>query len=139
MENPQHSHHLSAFLQIKHIPVFIGFTLGVAILHFILTCFYNVYFHPLRKFPGPKLAAATGLVFFYKLIRGEEVTWETETHKKYGEIVRLGPDRLSYVTPQAWKDISGPGVGKRLENTKDPSTLGPDIHGVATKGLCTGV
>lgn len=134
MGNPQHSHHLSAFLQIKHIPVLIGFIFGVAILQFILTCVYNVYFHPLRKFPGPKLAAATGLVFFYKLIRGEEVSWEAETHKKYGEVVRLGPDRLSYITPQAWKDISGPGAGKRLENTKDPSTFGPDLHGIRSLG-----
>ncbi|KAJ4338056.1 hypothetical protein N0V87_004203 [Didymella glomerata] len=65
---------------------------------------------------------------------GEEVSWETEMHKKYGEIVRLGPDRLSYITPQAWKDIAGPGVGKRLENTKDMSTFGPDMYGMRSMG-----
>lgn len=55
-------------------------------------------------------------------------------HRKYGEVVRIGPDRLSYITPQAWKDIAGPGAGKRLENSKDSSTLGPDLHGVRTLG-----
>ena len=68
------------------------------------------------------------------MLRGEEVSWETETHRQYGEVVRLGPDRLSYINPQAWKDIAGAGAGKRLENTKDPSTLGPDIHGTHSLG-----
>jgi cytochrome P450 len=168
MEDIRESHHSFAFLRNKHITVFIGFILGAvrlcviiafqrrtdqnqAILHCVVTCLYNVYFHPLRKcsssplfrcrnpltastVPGPKLAAATGLVFFYKLMSGEEVSWETEMHKKYGEIVRLGPDRLSYITPQAWKDIAGPGIGKRLENTKDMSTFGPDMYGMRSMG-----
>lgn len=55
-------------------------------------------------------------------------------HKKYGEVVRLGPDRLTYITPQAWKDIAGSGAGKRLENTKDSSTFGPNIHGDLSMG-----
>lgn len=49
-------------------------------------------------------------------------------------MVRLGPDRLSYITPQAWKDIAGPGAGKRLENSKDKTTFGPDLHGYTTLG-----
>jgi cytochrome P450 len=55
-------------------------------------------------------------------------------HKTYGEVVRLGPDRLSYITPQAWKDIAGPGAGKRLENSKDMSTFGPDLYGMRSLG-----
>lgn len=128
------AHHFSAILQFKHLPALVGLIGGGIILRFILICFYNVYFHPLRKYPGPKLAAATGWVFFYKLMRGEEVSWESEMHRQYGEIVRIGPDRLSYISPRAWKDIAGPGAGKRLENTKDPTTLGPDIHGVRSLG-----
>ena len=67
--------------------------------------------------PDPELAAATGLDFFYKLLRGEGVSWESETH------VRLGLDRLSYITLQALKDIAGARAGKRLENTKDHRRL----------------
>src|SRR5689334_22180183 len=85
--------------------------------------------------PGPKIAAATGLFFYTIMIRGEEVAWETEMHRKYGEVVRIGPDRLSFITPQAWKDNAGPGAGRRLENSKDSSTLGPDLHGVRILGL----
>lgn len=50
-------------------------------------------------------------------------------HEKYGETVRLGPDRLSFITPQAWKDITGYATGKRLENLKDPSAIPANIHG----------
>lgn len=50
-------------------------------------------------------------------------------HKKYGEVVRLGPDRLTYISARAWKDISGAGAGKRLENTKDWATFGPNLRG----------
>ncbi|KAF3034418.1 hypothetical protein E8E12_006026 [Didymella heteroderae] len=134
MGSPQQSHHFSAFLHFKYLPVIFGFVLVTVILRFILTCFYNVYFHPLRKLPGQKHAAATGLVFFYKLMRGEEVSWETEMHKRYGEVVRLGPDRLSYITPRAWEDIAGPGAGKRLENSKEMSTFGPDMYGMRSLG-----
>ncbi|XP_014551167.1 hypothetical protein COCVIDRAFT_42475 [Bipolaris victoriae FI3] len=104
------------------------------VVNFFCTCVYNICFHPLRKYPGPKLAAATGLVFFYKMLRGDEVAFEHAMHQKYGEVVRLGPDRLTYIAPEAWKDIAGAGAGKRLENTKDATTLGPNIHGDSTMG-----
>jgi hypothetical protein len=57
---------------------------------------YNLYFHPLASYPGPKLAAATPLpwataVFFRRISH-----WVHELHQKYGDIVRIGPNELSY-------------------------------------------
>lgn len=63
------------------------------------------------------------MLYYYKIVVGDEVAWLDEMHKKYGEIVRIGPDRLTYVKPEAWKDIYGATLGKRLENLKDPATL----------------
>lgn len=51
-------------------------------------------------------------------------------HKKYGEVVRLAPDRLSFVTAGAWRDIAGTSVGKRLENRKDLSAIPSNIKGI---------
>lgn len=79
--------------------------------------------------PGPKLAAATDLVFNYMCLTGEQVTWTRLMHEKYGEVVRLSPDRLSYISAQAWKDIAGHRIGGRKENTKDPSFYFPDLTG----------
>lgn len=47
---------------------------------------YRLFFHPLSKFPGPKLTAATGLVeTYHDVIRGGKFLWEIEKmHEKYG-------------------------------------------------------
>lgn len=48
---------------------------------------YNVFFHPLRRFPGPPLARATGLWRAYKeVILKETLARELfDLHKKYGK------------------------------------------------------
>jgi len=47
---------------------------------------HRLYFSPLSKFPGPKLAAATlWYEFYFNIIRGGQFMWEIERmHKKYG-------------------------------------------------------
>ena len=70
-----------------------------------VTVIYNLFFHPLRHFPGPWLAAATPLPFVSHLWTGRMVEWTTELHLKYGEVVRVQPDELTFVTASAWRDI----------------------------------
>jgi hypothetical protein len=52
----------------------------------LLRTIYRLYFHPLRKIPGPKLAAASHLVeFYYDVILGGRFCWEVERmHQRYG-------------------------------------------------------
>ncbi|KAL8687684.1 MAG: hypothetical protein Q9218_006217 [Villophora microphyllina] len=33
------------------------------------------------------------------------VNWAMDLHAKYGEVVRTGPDELSFISPSAWQDI----------------------------------
>jgi cytochrome P450 len=66
---------------------------------------YNVYFHPLRNFPGPTLAAATPFPFVWHLANGRPVPWNKALHAKYGVVVRTHPDELSFIGSLAWKDI----------------------------------
>ena len=68
---------------------------------------YNLYFHPLRKFPGPWLAAATPYYFMWKIILGQKHTSAQRLHEKYGEVVRVKPNELSFISETASKDIYG--------------------------------
>ena len=58
----------------------------IFLLYRLLKAIYNLYFHPLHKFPGPKVAAATHLYeFYWSIVRDGQFTWEMERmHNKYG-------------------------------------------------------
>jgi hypothetical protein len=62
---------------------------------------YNLFFHPLRKYPGPLLARATRWTWSYYLFQGTLEVYIGKAHDKYGDVVRVAPDELSYITGQA--------------------------------------
>lgn len=78
----------------------------------IVQSIYNIYFHPLSSFPGPKLYAATDIPYLRALIGGNLSFKTLELHKKYGEVVRIAPNELSYDSAQGYKDIYGHRVGR---------------------------
>jgi hypothetical protein len=66
---------------------------------------YNVYFHPLRSYPGPWLCRATRLHYVYHQLAGD-LPYQTKLwHDTYGEVVRIAPDELSYNSSRAYQDI----------------------------------
>jgi cytochrome P450 len=82
---------------------------------------YNLWLHPLAKYPGPLLARITDFVYWYHWLRGRLPYFIEATHEEYGSRVRIGPNRVSYIEPEAWKDISGHNTkGKTLRVIKDP-------------------
>ncbi|KAG8165562.1 hypothetical protein KVR01_004114 [Diaporthe batatas] len=86
------------------------------VLYRALKVVYNLYFHPLAKFPGPKLAAASHLYEFYWLVvRDGEFIWALERmHKKYGPIVRITPRELHISDPSFYNEIYA-GNPKRVD------------------------
>ncbi|PWY68979.1 cytochrome P450 [Aspergillus sclerotioniger CBS 115572] len=75
----------------------------------ILAVLWNVYLHPLHRIPGPKLWVAFPLLRYISNARGRLDIDIRAFHNKYGEAVRFGPDEVSFITAQAWKDIYGHG------------------------------
>lgn len=65
------------------------FLLGSVVAYNLVMVIYRLHFHPLNKFPGPRLAAATGLYEVYFSVWGtngfnDEIE---EMHQTYGKII----------------------------------------------------
>lgn len=91
---------------------------------------YNVYFHPLSKFPGPIFAAATPIPFVYRLLNGRLVDWVQSLHEQHGGIVRIQPGELSFVEPSAWQEIfaSRPSLPKPKLRIVQPANEVPSLN-----------
>lgn len=76
-------------------PLLPSFPQGVLIttsgllFYFLLRVTYNVFFHPLSRFPGPRGAACTRWWLAYmELVRGVSLsTLRAELHQKYGAVL----------------------------------------------------
>ncbi|KAI0158060.1 cytochrome P450 [Xylariaceae sp. FL1272] len=79
----------------------------VSVGYLLYTAIYNVYFHPLSKFPGPKLYAASQIPITIRRVLGDEVKTFHRLHEKYGTYVRIAPGELSTINPAAGKDVYG--------------------------------
>jgi hypothetical protein len=66
---------------------------------------YRYWTDPLRSIPGPFLAKLTGAWVVVLELSGHRSTTIHKLHKKYGPVVRLAPNELSFDSPQALKEI----------------------------------
>jgi cytochrome P450 len=89
---------------------------------------YNIFLHPLRGFPGPILGRATNLTWGIQSSRGRSVLWMHGLHQKYGPVVRYGPNKLSSIEAETWKEVYG---HHTPQWPKDPNFFGPDPYGGA--------
>lgn len=60
-----------------------------------VTLLRRLYIHPLRKFPGKKLAALSKLYEAYLNFTGRQGLELKELHQKHGIIIRTGPNEIS--------------------------------------------
>ncbi|POR38211.1 Cytochrome P450 CYP58R1, partial [Tolypocladium paradoxum] len=88
----------------------------------IWTCLYDMYWHPLSAFPGPKLAAIGNLYeFWLDVVRDGMYIFEIgRMHEKYGPIVRINSRELHIKDPNYYGSIYASGSRKV---DKDPVTV----------------
>ena len=89
------------------VAVFVYFPILAAISYFFGLVVYRIFFHPLAKYPGPLLAKITDLYSTWHAWKGDRHLEFWRTHEKYGEIVRFGPNSLSFNSAAALKEIYG--------------------------------
>ncbi|KAI3397374.1 hypothetical protein diail_10824 [Diaporthe ilicicola] len=100
---------MSPIIQVKALdPSSIGLLgLATVTIYVLAKCAHLLFFHPLAKYPGPRLAAVTQLWQIWLSFTGRQCFIMTDLHRKYGDVVRVGPNALSFSTPQSYRDIYG--------------------------------
>ncbi|KAF2008152.1 cytochrome P450 [Amniculicola lignicola CBS 123094] len=116
-----------------------GASAGIALsLLVVLYALYNIFLHPLRQYPGPLLWRAFRIPWVISIHKGNVHRRMKEFHDKYGPVVRIAPNELSYTDGRAWKDIylnradlpvfpRNPASVKKTDSPSDPQNImGPD-------------
>ncbi|RGP74008.1 cytochrome p450 [Fusarium sporotrichioides] len=96
------------------------FSLVLAIGYLLFDVVYNLFFNPLRRFPGPKLWAISNIPYTRMFLSGKGHYKMRQLHQEYGPIVRIGPKDLSINHPDGMKDLRGHRKTGTGENSKDP-------------------
>ena len=92
-------------------------------------------FHPLSKFPGPKLWAACRIFWAYHQFKGDLVFQIKALHDIYGPVVRVAPHELSFTDTAAWRDIYTVNNNLKQQLPRDPYVLPPPPPDVPGDGL----
>ncbi|WKT51676.1 Cytochrome P450, E-class, group I [Fusarium oxysporum f. sp. vasinfectum] len=91
---------------------------------------YYRYFHSLAKYPGPPLASVTNLWKTYHLWNLHLPHTLVRLHEQYGDVVRVGPNDLSFRNPDAVNTIYK--AGRQLKKTAfydGFTTFNPNLFG----------
>ncbi|KAK6207097.1 hypothetical protein LQW54_007526 [Pestalotiopsis sp. IQ-011] len=67
----------------------------------------NRFQRGLHKYPGPFLASITDLWRFWDVYKQRPEVTHQQLHAKHGDVVRIGPNTLSFADPKALKTIYG--------------------------------
>lgn len=90
----------------------------------VLTVAYfarNYFNKGLNKYPGPFLASITDLWRFREATTFRPDIAQRALHEKHGDVVRLGPNALSFANPEAIKTIYG--LGKPFQKVTAPGIV----------------
>ncbi|KAF5336295.1 hypothetical protein D9758_014489 [Tetrapyrgos nigripes] len=89
----------------------------IILLIFLGLMIYNLSpFHPLHSFPGPLIFRSTNFAMLYIVYTGRRHLFIARLHEKYGNFVRIGPNKLSILSGDAFHTIyaSAKGFDKSL-------------------------
>ncbi|KAL4796818.1 cytochrome P450 [Aspergillus venezuelensis] len=87
-------------------------TLLTFVTYRFIVVIYNLTLHPLRQILGPWTWSATRLPFHIALVRGTIIHDIQSLHKKYGPVLRIAPNEVTFAHPNAYAAILQPRPGQ---------------------------
>ncbi|KAJ1324073.1 aspirochlorine biosynthesis cytochrome P450 monooxygenase [Microdochium nivale] len=92
-----------------HISVLLLAGLAASLIVFMIgTVVYRIWLHPLSKIPGPKHLATFDIFNLYTSCVSLKMSeYAIELHRKYGRMVRIGPNRVIVDGTIAWSQVHG--------------------------------
>ncbi|OQE24624.1 hypothetical protein PENSTE_c007G01022 [Penicillium steckii] len=88
------------------LPILILQTTVILGLGYIsLSTIFNLVFHPLANVPGPFWARCSNLWGRYQNLHGQKAHSIHAAHKRYGSVVRIAPNTLSFSSPSSVREI----------------------------------
>ncbi|QPG96708.1 hypothetical protein C2857_005056 [Epichloe festucae Fl1] len=87
---------------------------------------YLLRFHPLARFPGPKLAAISNLWYGYHWLSGRYPWAIQRALHEHGDVVRIAPNEVVFFTPEAY-------TGRPAFVKSDMLDLGEKYEGLASE------
>lgn len=79
----------------------------VSLLWISVTIIYRLFLHPLARYPGPILAKLSSVYMVSAVAQCRDTYTRYDLHKKYGKVVRTGPNELCFADTPSIKDIYG--------------------------------
>ncbi|KAI0632330.1 high nitrogen upregulated cytochrome P450 monooxygenase 2 [Trametes polyzona] len=146
---------IATHLALVSVPPLIGtilLSLTLSFLHALcasLSVFYSVLLisvvlyrlsplHPLARYPGPVRCKLTKFWMAWIGLRGDQHIYIKRLHERYGDVVRTGPNELSFRDPSVISPMLGPsGVPKgplmigrvrTISNLPLPGIMDPAVH-----------
>ncbi|KAL2188162.1 cytochrome P450 [Thermothelomyces heterothallicus CBS 203.75] len=105
----------------------LSMTATLVAIVFVSTILWHIlqrrYFHPLRSAPGPWLNSISELPAALALVAGNQHVYYQYLHERYGPVVRVSPNELSFISVEAREEIYGLRKGG-LNMEKSPIFLG---------------
>lgn len=97
---------LAKMIQLETFPVYTALW-TLPLLYVVATIIYNIFFHPIAKYPGPFLAKFTPIYPMLAMFKMNRVRWQHQMLQKYGSPVRVGTNELYFSDMKSWQDIYG--------------------------------
>ncbi|KAJ7251442.1 high nitrogen upregulated cytochrome P450 monooxygenase 2 [Mycena rebaudengoi] len=113
--------------------LFVGYGTYYGTLATSIACYRLCPFHPLAKYPGPLLAKLSKLWGVNHTRGGKYHITLLDLHRRYGPVVRTGPNELSISDVSAASHVLGPDgmpKGPVWEGRKPPSSQHDSLIGV---------